>query len=333
MNIQILIDSIVRQVTVLIAQLATAGGARAPLAHVANRVFLDLANELQGQGIGRKVSADMFGLALRSYQRKIQRLSESATHRGHSLWEAVFDYLNDNKTISRAEVMRRFHRDDDELVRGVLHDLSENGLIFQSGKGPNTIYRVATEEEIGQLGNVDEQLGLDVFVWVMVYRSGPISRTELASLASRRPEDLDPSLDRLVARGRISRELRDDEHLFHCDEFLVPLGEPTGWEAAVFDHFQAMVQTICQRLDRESGPSKKDVVGGSTYTFDVWKGHPLADEVYGALAELRQRLGDLRARVEEHNANAEFPSEYASVVVYGGQAVIPRERSAEEADD
>ena len=93
MNIQFLIDSIVRQTTVLIAQLATSGGARAPLAHVANQVFLDLATELEAHGIGRKVGADMFGLALRSYQRKIQRLSESATQRGRSLWEAVFDFL------------------------------------------------------------------------------------------------------------------------------------------------------------------------------------------------------------------------------------------------
>jgi hypothetical protein len=65
MNIQLLIDAIVRQTTVLVAELATAGGARAPLAHVANQVFMDLAAELERQGVSRKVSADMFGLALR----------------------------------------------------------------------------------------------------------------------------------------------------------------------------------------------------------------------------------------------------------------------------
>ena len=40
MNTPLLIDSIVRQVTVLIAQLGTAGGLRAPMAHLANQVFL-----------------------------------------------------------------------------------------------------------------------------------------------------------------------------------------------------------------------------------------------------------------------------------------------------
>src|SRR6188508_1340718 len=93
MNVQVLIDSIVRQTTVLIAQLATSGGVRAPLAHVASQVFMELARELESQGVSRKVSADMFGMALRTYQRKTQRLRESATVRGRSLWEAVLEFL------------------------------------------------------------------------------------------------------------------------------------------------------------------------------------------------------------------------------------------------
>src|SRR5688572_10412835 len=75
-NHHILIDAIVRQTTVLIAQLATAGGVRAPLAHLANQVFLELTRALEEQGVSRRVGADMFGMALRAYVRKIQRVSE-----------------------------------------------------------------------------------------------------------------------------------------------------------------------------------------------------------------------------------------------------------------
>src|SRR5262249_29251510 len=140
-NIQVLIDSIVRQTTVLIAQLATSGGARAPLAHVANQVFLELVRELDEQGVSRKVGADMFGLALRSYQRKIQRLTESTTDNGRSLWEAVYAYLESEKIATRTQVLARFHRDDEQLVRGVLHDLTESGLVFASGTGHGAVYR------------------------------------------------------------------------------------------------------------------------------------------------------------------------------------------------
>ena len=54
MNVNILIDSIVAQTTVLIAQLATSAGTRAPLARTANQVFLDLVRELKGQGLRNK---------------------------------------------------------------------------------------------------------------------------------------------------------------------------------------------------------------------------------------------------------------------------------------
>src|SRR3954463_3944622 len=62
MNVTLLIGAIVRQTMVLIAELATAGGVRAPLAHVADKVFMDLVRELERQGVSRKVSADMFGM-------------------------------------------------------------------------------------------------------------------------------------------------------------------------------------------------------------------------------------------------------------------------------
>jgi hypothetical protein len=64
MNARLSIDGIVRQTTVLIAQLSTAAGVRAPLAHVADQVFLELPGAREGDrrtGIGRKVVADMFG--------------------------------------------------------------------------------------------------------------------------------------------------------------------------------------------------------------------------------------------------------------------------------
>jgi hypothetical protein len=53
MDAKLLIDAIVRQTTVLIAQLSTAAGIRAPLAHVADQVFLDLASEIEALGVGR----------------------------------------------------------------------------------------------------------------------------------------------------------------------------------------------------------------------------------------------------------------------------------------
>jgi hypothetical protein len=149
-NVPLLIDAVVRQVTVLIAQLATAGGVRAPLAHIANQVFVELANELAAQGVSRKVSADMFGMALRAYVRKVRRLNESSTEHGLTLWKAVLDHLAQTPR-SRDEVIAHFHRDDETQVRAVLHDLTDSGLVFASGANNATLYRAASDAELSRM--------------------------------------------------------------------------------------------------------------------------------------------------------------------------------------
>src|SRR5262252_5045970 len=116
----------VRQTTVLIAQMATTAGARAALAHTANSVFLDLVHELKNQGLGSKVISDMFGLTLRAYHAKVARLSESGTERGRSLWEALLAYVQQHGSVTRLAILERFSGDEEVVVRGVLRDLVES---------------------------------------------------------------------------------------------------------------------------------------------------------------------------------------------------------------
>jgi hypothetical protein len=323
-TIQLLIDAVVRQTTVLIAQLATSGGMRAPLAHVANQVFLELAKELEGQGVSRKVSADMFGMALRAYVRKVQRLGESSTERGRTLWEVVYEYLSKNEVVTREEVIRRFHRDEETLVRGVLHDLTESGLVFATGTDAHSVYRAATEDEIGRMrqfmqGNLDELL------WVIVYREGPVARSVLTKLVGSKPGLVDAAVERLLETGRISRDATAADPVLRASAFVVPLGATSGWEAAILDHYHALVRTVCQKLRSQPEASLVDSVGGSTYTYAVWEGHPLRDEVRASLRQLRETLGTLRARVDEHNERNGVPRQYEEVVVYGGQSVTLRD--------
>jgi hypothetical protein len=317
MNLQLLIDSIIRQTTVLIAQLATAQGVRAPLANLANQVFLDLANELNQQGVSRKVCADMFGMALRTYLRKIQRLSESSTERGRSLWEAVLSYLDEAGIATRADVLRRFYRDDEELVRGVLHDLCESALVFRTGTGAGTAYRVARQEELGLLGEKDEGNGTDELVWALIYREGPLGRETLVKLT--RTQELDPVLARLVAAGRVQQQ-PGAESSYTASEFFVPKDARVGWEAAVFDHFQALVKTILAKLADDG--ARRDQIGGSTYSFDVWPGHPLEQEALEQLATFRTRTSSLRERIRAHNDNATRPDKFWTVTLYAGQTVM-----------
>lgn len=321
-----LIQAIVRQTTVLIAQLATSGGWRAPLAQIADQVFQDLATELERQGVSRKVSADMFGMGLRTYQRRVQRITEGTVERRRSLWEVVLNHIRRRGITSRAELLREFGDEDDVLLRGVLYDLCDRRLVFQAGQGAQAVYRAVSDEELGAVGALRSGDGLEELVWAIVYRQGPLTRAELLQQSHIDGSELDPILGRLLESGRIERAGEDATATYSAKSLYVPLGSPRGWEAAIFDHYQAMVQTVlCRLREDRATPEAADQVGGSTYTLDVWPGHPLEQLACDTLSRLRKALVELREQVEAFNADHERPDKYTQVVLYVGQCLIPQE--------
>lgn len=322
MDAKLLIDAIVRQTTVLIAQLSTAAGIRAPLAHVADQVFLDLASEIEAQGVGRKVAADMFGLALRSYQKKVQRLTESATVRERTLWEAVLDFLAREGSATRERIFERFRRDSEHDVAAVLLDLVSQGLVYSTGKGKTAVYGASSEVDRGRVVEHGRHETLVAMVWLALYRR-PSTRDELLASLPFDSELVDKAVATLLSEGRARR---DGERL-SADTFLVPVGAEQGWEAAVFDHFSTVANAIASKVRRGPSSGPTDVVGGTTLTFEIAPGHPNEAEVYGLLARVRKDVNDLWARVAQHNQrHAVDEARRVKVSFYFGQNV-------EEADD
>jgi hypothetical protein len=323
MNINILIDAMVRQTTVLIAQLATTARARASLSQTANQVFLDLVSELKEQGLGNKLIADMFGLSLRTYHNKMRRLSESSTERGESLWNAVLAFVQEKKTVARGEVLLRFARDDERSLKSVLNDLVATGMLFSKGTGDRVVYRAAApvEYDVGDRSDVAE--GLSNLLWISIARHSPVRRSRLLQMVRLEETELDVALTPLLADGRVQVTRAEGEVCYCSEECVIGVGETAGWEASIFDHYQAMVIAICRKLQLGTSTSHGETVGGSTYGFEVWPGHPLQDEVLGFLQATRDRAVDLRQRVDRHNAGADVPEEQRRrVIAYVGQTVI-----------
>jgi hypothetical protein len=279
--------------------------------------------------VARKVVADMFGLALRSYQQKVQRLNESATDRGRSLWEGVLRFIQDAGTVSRARVLSRFSNDDSATVRGILNDLVGSGLVYRTGRGDQTVYRLASTDDVGRAlaeGNAASEVAL---VWLGVYREGPINRSDLLDRIRIASSALDAALEQLLAEGRIHRGEGSDP-TYSAESCVIPLGEPAGWEAAFIDHYQAMVGALCAKLASLAGPREQGRnIGGSTLSFDVWPGHPHADQVVGLLARMRSDLCVLWDEVHAHNTKNARPAEYQKVTFYFGQNVRVESREAE----
>ncbi len=331
MNVNLLVDAIVRQTTVLIAQLATAAGARATLAHTANKVFIDLVSELKSQGIGNKVIADMFGLTLRAYHHKVARLSESGTDRGRSLWEALLSYVQQQGSVSRTELLTRFAVDDETSVRGVLNDLVDSGLVFRAGRSDQTLFRAADEKDYARLSSHDDAGRLDNLLWVVIYRFGPLAFDELTPQVPAETPAIEAALARLLGDGRIRRDDSSTPTRYASEQCVIAIEDEAGWEAAVFDHYQAVVTAICTKLRMGTRRARwTDSVGGSTFGFDLWKGHPLASEVLGFLRETRERAVALRRRVTEHNQQHSPGDDPMRVIAYVGQTIVGPEHDDEE---
>jgi hypothetical protein len=325
MNPRILIDGIVRQTTVLIAQIATSGGLRAPLAHVASQVFLDLAKELDGQGVTKKVSADMFGLALRTYQRRTQRLSQSVTDRGRSLWEAVLDYIERHGPVTRQEVFRHFRSDDEASLRGVLRDLTESGVAFSSGTGSLAAYRLASKDELRKIQRSAEGLETEALIWSLIFREGPVTLEELSALSGIPGVELEPVLSALIASGRAQRIDAAGGRTYQSHNLVLGLEDPAGWEAAVLDHFSSLVKTIALKLQIDPKATHADETGGSTYHLTLFRGHPMEAEALGELKHFRKRLSALRERIDRYNAEHGLPDRRIRMDAYYGQRVVEEE--------
>jgi hypothetical protein len=331
MNAQILIDAIVRQTVVLIGQLSTVDGLRSPLSHIADEVFLGLVRELESQGVGKKVISDMFGLALRSYQQKVQRLSESATKRGLSLWGAIHAFLSERPSATRAEVLTHFDHDEEPQIRAILNDLVETGLVHRTGRGTETQYRVATTEELKELGtstDVDHAETNASMLWIHIYRAGPLRPEDLRKLVPLPELAIDAALTQLVANQRIRLETRPDGTYCVAEQCLIPLGQAAGWEAAIVDHHRAVLNALAAKVGSGRHVSAAaDEVGGTTLSFDLWQGHPKEKEVRQLLAQTRQQTLPLWGEVAKYN-ETHRPLDTYKVTFYCGQFLVEEDEGA-----
>lgn len=317
MDVKLLIDAIVRQTTVLIAQLSTSAGIRAPLAHVADQVFLDLAAEIEAQGVSRKVVADMFGLALRSYQKKVQRLQESAAVRDRTLWEAVLDVICQRGSVTREALATHFRRDDERDLAAVLNDLVGHGLVYCTGRGASALYGATSEADQRRVAQGEQRDSLEAMVWLSLYRQ-PATLAELCAALSLPEAAIAPAVAALARDGR----LREHGGVLRAETFLVPVGSELGWEAAVFDHYQALATAVAAKIRRGAPRSEADdVVGGATLTFELPRGHALEAEVLGLLRKVRRDLNELWQRSEAVNASTKTDEPRTRVTFYFGQHV------------
>jgi hypothetical protein len=265
----------------------------------------------------------MFGMRLRTYHRKVRELQDSQSEAGQKLWEAVLLHLRQAEPVSAGQVHKRFQHDDPELVSGVLNDLVNSQLAYRSGRGPSAVYRLASESDFRGT-DTDRSEAIGYLVWLSIYRNGPLSAEQVEAAAQIESSSAEAAIARLLRDGQIEvAPRRPGAPVEYASRaFAVPMGTTQGWEAAVLDHYQAMLSAIAAKLSGGAGHAgPRDTLGGSTWSFNVWPGHPLEQAAKGSLGRLRQELSELRQRIDEHNARTTAKTPTEQVILYLGQYV------------
>jgi hypothetical protein len=307
-----------RQTTVLIAQLTASGGIRAPMSRLADEIFLTLSDELESQGVSRKVVADMFGMALRGYQRRVQRLRASSMDANTTLWETVLDYVEKEGPVRKRAILDRFASDDPDAVRSVLKDLITSGLVLRQGRGAATQFVALEEEHRRALARKGSRELVETMVWLDLSHHPGSTREELIERLTLDPDAADGALGALQAAGRVKA---GKDGTFVARSMTIPIGAESGWEAAVFDHFQAVCAALVAKLRRGNLRSRgDDTTGGLTVTFDVHDEHPELQRVLALLDETVQRVDQVWDAVERYNETHPVePDTLRQVTFYAGQ--------------
>ena len=324
MNPTLLIDLIVSQLTVLIAQLATRSGMRPPLARVADEMFQSLVAELQEQGVPQRVIADMFGLALRGYQTRVRRLEQREDEELFTLSMSLLRDIQSLSPVSRDTLETQYPLVPEATFRSTLRDLVDSGRVKLEGSRAKPIYVAVSQEE--QTTSAQARLfALRDMIAVLLYRDGPADVNRLSARLKADPEEVFDALDLLLDDGSV--HTFTDENgtpTFRAKTYHVAGAEQAGvgWEAAIYDHVQAMSATIIQSLRLEPGDVRRQQVGGGTYSYDVWEGHPHYQEVLELLADNRRRASELRQKVQSYNEANGLAESVTRSTYYCGQYVV-----------
>ena len=284
---------IVRHTSVLIAGLSTAEGDRSPLNHIVSEVFAGLSRELEKLGVRHAVAADMCGMALRSYRQKVQRLRESETSPGVTLWAAIHNFISELPGITLQRVMEEFPGDEELTIRALLRDMIDNGWLFSTGRGVGTTYRVPSKEELEEIGaRLDEDSceSLAALIWLQLYREGEMTRQSIQEFVNVSAARIDEALSFLLSESRIDVRTENGVDAFVSSKLRIPVGEEAGWEAAVADHHRVLCNAIAAKVTRGVQTSHPDDLnGGTTLAFDLWPGHPREGDVRRLLADVRAK--------------------------------------------
>lgn len=323
MNFSNLVERMVPLVAELFATLKVTDPLRMDFAGIAEKTVHDLVGVLRQEGLTNEEIAAALDLSIAGFYRKVKDLRETYSPgdgtRRPTLWELVYDFVLEqsggsrDRPVSYMAIEARFAQLTPERLGAMLRYLVRFGRLSMTGHGPSRRYRIV-ERELPTGATYHDAV-------VTLYRDGPMTSAELAQRLETDEASCHAWLGRLRDAGRLEETTVGRQPTrYRATGYHIEPDEPAGYEAALWDHFQAVVRAICMKVRLgATQASMRDLIGGTTFSFDLPVDDPLYAEISGFLAETRQRM---ESWLRRHGELQPRPgARHARVTIYTGQMV------------
>lgn len=331
MEVSPLILNIVRYTSMLIAALA-ANNRRANIRHIESQIFLEIRNQLTRRlKVCDSVVSEMFGLPYATYRARLspaEREYKDSLCVNNNAWYRLVQYLRKQHDWHLVEDIIKAHenlppkrRIEERIVRGILREMHKLCLVeHKGGLRKDCYYRWS--------GSPEELLDPSLIALIRqhIFRFGPINQEAIQEALGLDHEDVEPILTELLNRQHISKNCDALDCRYTCNGLYLGLPSADTLDAAFLDHYQSMVLAL---VDKVTGctDSRLPPVGGSTYTFELWPGHPcegrvreLFDRCRRDMSELRRELQNIKTVMQKGGKTPE-QNQYYTLKMYLGQHV------------
>lgn len=269
---------------------------RMDFAGIAQKTVLDIVEGLRTEGLTNHEIAAALDLSMAGFYRKLKDLRETysaddaGARRRMTLWEQLYELVLERsggdarQPVRYVTIEQAFPALTAERLGTILRYLVRYGHLSVTGHGATREYRLVEREPAGEATYHDAV--------VTLYRDGPLSLTDLATRLDTPEATCRAYIERLGSAGKLETlQTADEPALFRATGYHIEPEASEGYEAALYDHFQAVVRAICKKIRSKDHQARyADLQGGTTFSLDVEVDDPMYAEISGFLAETRVKM-------------------------------------------
>ena len=223
---------------------------RMDFADIAEKTIYDIVEVLRAEGLTNEEIAASLDLSIAGFYRKLKDLRETyaspgtnGQERRGTLWERIYGFLlretggAPGAGVRYTAIEREFGFLTPDRLGSILRYLVKFGRLSVSGHGASASYRIVVRERAEGASYHDAV--------VMLYRDGPLALAELGVRLEQAEDRCAEWIERLRAAGRLETTTpAGGEPAYRAISYHIEPDSAVGYEAALWDHFQAVCRAI-----------------------------------------------------------------------------------------